>query len=47
MNEQQFIDVQEDIQIELSNYGKLADYWIVKPHQAAIGGNFYLKYFIL
>lgn len=32
MNEQQFVDVQEDINIELSKYGELEEYWIVKPH---------------
>lgn len=31
------MDVQEDIQIELSNYGELEEYWIVKTHQATIG----------
>jgi hypothetical protein len=42
MNEQQFIDVQEDIFIELSKYGKVTEYWIVKPYQTCLGGKIYI-----
>ena len=30
--------MQEDIFIELSKYGKVTEYWIVKPYQACLGG---------
>jgi hypothetical protein len=39
MNEQQFQDVADDVNLELVKFGEVQEYWIVKPYQASIGSN--------
>jgi len=37
MNEQQFQDIADDVNLELVKFGEVQEYWIVKPYQATIG----------
>ncbi len=34
-----FNDIKEDIDGEISNYGKVVNSFIIKPYQVGIGGN--------